>query len=140
MFMRKINHMITPTVKVLQNCIIFRLLYQDFTYLLDCFIIFSKCWKMNALFLILKLLRSWQKRNRELEMKIFKKISRVKTSIAKLSDEIRFLNDAIHVQILDNPDNEMLLRNLSQCPPPPPLLNLRGRGLIDFGKLPNRGG
>ena len=68
---------------------------------------------MNALFLILKLLRSWQKRNRKLEMKIFKKISRVKTSIAKLSDEIRFLNDAIHVQILDNPDNEMLLRNLS---------------------------
>ena len=40
------------------------------------------------------------------------KMSRVKTSIAKLSDEIRFLNDAIHVQILNNPDNEMLLRNL----------------------------
>ena len=40
------------------------------------------------------------------------KMSRVETSIAKLSDEIRFLNDAIHVQILNNPDNEMLLRNL----------------------------
>ena len=40
-----------------------------------------------------------------------KKISRVETSIAKLSDEVRFLNDATHAQILNSPDNEMLLRN-----------------------------
>ena len=39
-------------------------------------------------------------------------MSRVETSIAKLSDKIRFLNDANHVHILNNPDNEMLLRNL----------------------------
>ena len=49
-------------------------------------------------------------------MKIFiellGKMSRVETSIAKLNDEIQFLNDAIHVQILNNPENEMLLRNL----------------------------
>ena len=48
-------------------------------------------------------------------MKIFiellGKMSRVETSIAKLNDEIQFLNDAIHVQILNNPENEMLLRN-----------------------------
>ena len=41
-----------------------------------------------------------------------KKMSRVETSIVKLSDEIRFLSDAIHVQILNNPDNEMFQRNL----------------------------
>ena len=52
-------------------------------------------------------------------MKIFqsliesvKKMSCVETSIAKLSDEIQFLNDAIHVQTLNNTENEMLLRNL----------------------------
>ena len=49
-------------------------------------------------------------------MKIFiellGKMSLVETSIAKLNDEIQFLNDAIHVQILNNPENEMLLRNL----------------------------
>ena len=39
------------------------------------------------------------------------KMSRVETSIVKLSDEIEFLNDAIHVQILNNPHNEILLRN-----------------------------
>ena len=40
------------------------------------------------------------------------KMSRVETSITRLNDEIQFLNDAIHVQILNNPENEMLLRNL----------------------------
>ena len=49
-------------------------------------------------------------------MKIFiellGKMSLVETSIAKLNDEIQFLNDAIHVQILNNPENEMLLKNL----------------------------
>lgn len=30
-------------------------------------------------------------------------MSRVKTSIQNLSDEIQFLNDASHVQILNNP-------------------------------------
>ena len=49
-------------------------------------------------------------------MKIFiellGKMSLVERSIAKLNDEIQFLNDAIHVQILNNPENEMLLRNL----------------------------
>ena len=40
------------------------------------------------------------------------KMSRVETSIAKLSDEIQFLNDAIRVQISNNLENEMLLRNL----------------------------
>ena len=40
------------------------------------------------------------------------KMSRFETSIAKLNDEIQFLNDAIHAQILNNPGNEMLLRNL----------------------------
>ena len=30
----------------------------------------------------------------------------------KLSDEIQFLNDAIHIQILNNSENEMLPRNL----------------------------
>ena len=39
------------------------------------------------------------------------KMSRVETSIAKLNDEIQFLNDAIHIQILNNPENEMMLRN-----------------------------
>ena len=41
----------------------------------------------------------------------FEKMSCVETSIAKLNDEIQFLKDAIHVQILNNPENEMLLRN-----------------------------
>ena len=40
------------------------------------------------------------------------KMSHVETSIAKLNNEAEFLNDAIHVQILNNPENEMLLRNL----------------------------
>ena len=40
------------------------------------------------------------------------KMSLGKTNIAKLSDEIQSFNDAIHVQILNNPENEMLLRNL----------------------------
>ena len=44
-------------------------------------------------------------------IELVEKMSRVKTSIAKLN-EIQFLNDAIHVQILNNPENEMLLRNL----------------------------
>ena len=39
-------------------------------------------------------------------------IKRTDISIAKLSDETRFFNDAIRVQILNNPDNELLLRNL----------------------------
>ena len=67
------------------------------------------------------MMRSWQKRKRLLEIKIFKvskkkkkvkKMSRVQTSISKSSDEIKFLNDAIQVQILNNPENEMLLRNV----------------------------
>ena len=41
-----------------------------------------------------------------------KKMSRVQTSISKSSDEIQFLHDAIQVQILNNPENEMLLRNV----------------------------
>ena len=41
-----------------------------------------------------------------------KKMSRVQTSISKSSDEIQFLSDAIQVQILNNPENEMLLRNV----------------------------
>ena len=45
-------------------------------------------------------------------IQLVEKMSRVETSIAKLNDEIQFLNDAIHVQILNNPENEMLLRNL----------------------------
>ena len=45
-------------------------------------------------------------------IELVEKMSRVETSIAKLNDEIQFLNDAIHVQILNNPENEMLLRNL----------------------------
>ena len=40
------------------------------------------------------------------------KMSHGETYITKLSDEIQSLNDAIHVQILNNPENEMLLRNL----------------------------
>ena len=40
------------------------------------------------------------------------KMSHVETMIAKLNDEIKFLNDPIHVQILNNPENELLLRNL----------------------------
>ena len=39
-------------------------------------------------------------------------MSRVQTSISKSSDEIQFLHDAIQVQILNNPENEMLLRNV----------------------------
>ena len=104
---------------LIKLCTVFRLLYQDFTYHLECFISFSKCWKMNALFLILKLLRSWEKRKRVLEMTIFKvssnlskKMSCVERSVAKLNDEIQFLNDAIHVQVLNDPENEMLLINL----------------------------
>ena len=38
-------------------------------------------------------------------------MSRVKTSTAKLSDEIQLFN-VIHVQNLNNLENEMLLRNL----------------------------
>ena len=45
-------------------------------------------------------------------IELVEKMSRVETSIAKLNNEIQFLNDAIHVQILNNPENEMLLRNL----------------------------
>ena len=45
-------------------------------------------------------------------IELIEKMSHVETSIAKLNDEIQFLNDAIHVQILNNPENEMLLRNL----------------------------
>ena len=45
-------------------------------------------------------------------IELVEKMSRVETSIAKLNDEIQFLNDAIHVQILNNPENERLLRNL----------------------------
>ena len=45
-------------------------------------------------------------------IELVEKMSRVETSIAKLNDEIQFLNDAIHVQILNNPENEMLLKNL----------------------------
>ena len=45
-------------------------------------------------------------------IELVEKMWRVETSIAKLNDEIQFLNDAIHVQILNNPENEMLLRNL----------------------------
>ena len=45
-------------------------------------------------------------------IELVEKMSLVETSIAKLNDEIQFLNDAIHVQILNNPENEMLLRNL----------------------------
>ena len=41
-----------------------------------------------------------------------KKMSRVQTSISKSSDEIQFLNDAMQVQILNNPENEILLRNV----------------------------
>ena len=40
------------------------------------------------------------------------KMSCVETSVAKLNDEIQFLNDAIHVQVLNDPENEMLLINL----------------------------
>ena len=48
-----------------------------------------------------------------LGIKILKvSLNQSKKSIAKLNDEIQFLNDAIHVQILNNPENEMLLRNL----------------------------
>ena len=32
--------------------------------------------------------------------------------MAKLNDEIQFLNDAIHANILNNPGNKILLRNL----------------------------
>ena len=39
------------------------------------------------------------------------KMSRLKRSIAKLNDEIQFLNYAIHVRTLNNPENEMMLRN-----------------------------
>ena len=45
-------------------------------------------------------------------IELVEKMSRVETSIAKLNDEIQFLKDIIHVQILNNPENEMLLRNL----------------------------
>ena len=45
-------------------------------------------------------------------IELVEKMSRVQTSIAKLNDEIQFLKDTIHVQILNNPENEMLLRNL----------------------------
>ena len=45
-------------------------------------------------------------------IELVEKMSRVETSIAKLNYEIQFLNDAIHVQILTNPENEMLLRYL----------------------------
>ena len=66
------------------------------------------------------MMRSWQKRKRLLEIKIFKvskkkkvkKMSRVQTSISKSSDEIQFLNDAMQVQILNNPENEILPRNV----------------------------
>ena len=48
-----------------------------------------------------------------LGIKILKvSLNQSKKSIAKLNDEIQFLNDAIHVQILNNPENEMLLKNL----------------------------
>ena len=98
---------------LIKLCTVFRLLYQDFTYHLECFISFSKCWKINALFLIFKLLKSWQKRKRVLGIKILKvSLNQSKKSIAKLNDEIQFLNDVIHVQILNNPENEMLLKNL----------------------------
>ena len=40
------------------------------------------------------------------------KMSRVETMIAKLNDGIKFLNDAIQFQILNNPENEILLRNV----------------------------
>ena len=45
-------------------------------------------------------------------IELVEKMSRVETSITKLNDEIQFLNDPIHDQILNNPENEMLLRNL----------------------------
>ena len=40
------------------------------------------------------------------------KMSHVETMIAKLNDGIKFLNDATQFQILNNPENEVLLRNL----------------------------
>ena len=45
-------------------------------------------------------------------IELVEQMSRVETSIAKLNEEIQFLNDTIHVQILNNPQKEMLLRNL----------------------------
>ena len=33
-------------------------------------------------------------------------------TIAKISDELRFLNDAIHIQVLNNPDNEVYIKEI----------------------------
>ena len=56
--------------------------------------------------MILKLLRSWKKQkegagneNFQSFIESVEKMSRVETSIAKLNDELQFLNDAIHVQL-----------------------------------------
>ena len=56
--------------------------------------------------MILKLLRSWKKKkegagneNFQSFIESVEKMSRVDTSIAKLNDELQFLNDAIHVQL-----------------------------------------
>ena len=56
--------------------------------------------------MILKLLRSWKKKkegagneNFQSFIESVEKMSRVETSIAKLNDELQFLNDAIHVQL-----------------------------------------
>ena len=58
--------------------------------------------------MILKLLRSWKKKkegagneNFQSFIESVEKMSRVETSIAKLNDELQFLNDAIHVQLQD---------------------------------------
>ena len=56
--------------------------------------------------MILKLLRSWKKKkegagneNFQSFIESVEKMSRVETSIAKLNDQLQFLNDAIHVQL-----------------------------------------
>ena len=43
-------------------------------------------------------------------MKICKKMLHVQAIIGKLSHEIQFLNDAIHVKILSNPENFKILK------------------------------
>ena len=43
-------------------------------------------------------------------MKICKKMLHVQAIIGKLSHEIQFLNDAIHVKILNNPENFKILK------------------------------
>ena len=43
-----------------------------------------------------------------------KKLVSLETEISKLKDEVQFLTDAIQIQVLHNPDNADIIKNLYQ--------------------------